>query len=66
MLQQAPPPVGVSQEEVQTKVKAIMNQTYQVMATRFKVKESFETKEILSILVASIKVSLWLGGCGLC
>ncbi len=55
-LQQAPPPVGVSPEEVQTRVKAIMNQTYQVMATRFKTKESFETREILSILVTSIKV----------
>ena len=46
-----------SPEEVQTKVKAIMNQTYQTMASRFKAKDSFERKEILSILVTTIKVS---------
>ena len=38
------------------KVKAIMNQTYQTLATKFKTRESFETKEILSILVTTIKV----------
>ncbi len=57
-LQQAPPPEGVPQEEVQRKIKAIMNQTYQVMAARFKAKPSFESKEILTILITSIKVRL--------
>ena len=57
-LQQAPPSDGVSMEQIQTKVKVIMNQAYQTMAMKFKAKKSFETKEILSILVASIKVSL--------
>ena len=53
----APPMAGgVSPEEVQMKVKAIMNQTYQTLATRFKTQESFETKEILNILVTTIKV----------
>lgn len=47
---------GVSLEEVQMKVKAIMNQTYQTLASKFKTRESFETKEILSILVTTIKV----------
>ena len=50
---EAKPP---STEEVQAMVKTIMNQTYQTLATKFKAKETFESKEILSILLATIKV----------
>ena len=49
---------GVSQEEVATKVKAIMNQAYQTLATKYRAKETFQSKEILSILVAAIKVQM--------
>ena len=45
-----------STAEIGTKVKAIMNQAYQMMATKFRAKENFETKEILSIVVNVIKV----------
>ena len=34
-----------------------MNQAYQSMAAKFKVKGSFTTPEILSVVVATIKVS---------
>ena len=47
---------GASQEEVATKVKAIMNQAYQTLAAKYKAKETFQSKEILAILVAAIKV----------
>ena len=33
-----------------------MNQAYQTLAAKYKAKETFERKEILSILVAAIKV----------
>ena len=38
-------------------MKTIMNQAYQSMAAKFKVKSSFATPEILSVLVATIKVT---------
>ena len=47
---------GASKAEVATKVKAIMNQAYQTLATKYKAKETFQSKEILAILVAAIKV----------
>ena len=43
-------------EDVGTKVKSIMNQAYQMMAAQFKTKDSYESKEILSIIVAIVKV----------
>ena len=49
---------GASKEEVATKVKAIMNQAYQTLAAKYKAKETFQSKEILSILVAAIKVGI--------
>ena len=49
---------GASKEEVATKVKAIMNQAYQTLAAKYKAKETFQSKEILSILVAAIKVGV--------
>ena len=52
----APTTASVPPEVIQMKVKAIMNQTYQTLATKFKTRESFETKEILNILVTTIKV----------
>ena len=51
---------GLGEEEVGTRVKAIMNQAYQNLAAKFKTKDSFETKEILAILVSVIKVGLLL------
>lgn len=39
-----------------TKVKSIMNQAYQKMASKFKTKDSYDSKEILAILVGIIKV----------
>ena len=51
---------GASQEEVATKVKAIMNQAYQTLAAKYKAKETFQSKEILSILVTAIKVGACL------
>ena len=55
-LLQAAPPAPPSAEEVQRKVKTIMNQTYQALASKFRGKESFQSKEILTILVNTIKV----------
>lgn len=55
--QMAPQTAPPSPEEVQMKVKAIMNQTYQTLAAKFKTKETFESREILSILVTTIKVA---------
>ena len=54
---------GLGEEEVSTRVKAIMNQAYQTLAGKFKAKESFETKEILAILVSVIKVRALDTGC---
>lgn len=45
-------------EDVSTKVKSIMNQAYQMMAAKFKTKDSYQSKEILSIIVTVVKVSL--------
>ncbi len=42
--------------DVATKVKAIMNQAYQMMASKFKTKDSYTSKEILGINVGIIKV----------
>ena len=42
--------------DVQQQVKSIMNQTYQLLAARFRSKESFPSAEILSTLLATIKV----------
>ena len=50
-------------EDVGTKVKSIMNQAYQMMAAKFKTKDSYESKEILAIIVSIVKVSGW-GRCG--
>lgn len=55
-LSDTPSSGGLGEEEVGTRVKAIMNQAYQNLAAKFKAKDSFETKEILSILVSVIKV----------
>ena len=52
----APPSAPPSAEEVQRKVKTIMNQAYQSLASKFRGKESFQSKEILTILVNTIKV----------
>ena len=54
---------GVSQEEVATKVKAIMNQAYQTLAAKYRAKETFQSKEILAILVAAIKVDVCVCEC---
>ena len=48
---------GGSKEDVGTKVKSIMNQAYQMMAAKFKTKDSYQSKEILSIIVAVVKVT---------
>ena len=52
----ATPAAGASKEEVATKVKAIMNQAFQTLSAKYKAKATFESKEILSILVTAIKV----------
>lgn len=51
--------------DVQQQVKSIMNQTYQLLAARFRSKESFPSAEILTTLLATIKVSFnwWLPQC---
>lgn len=43
-------------EDVGTKVKSIMNQAYQMMAAKFKAKDSYQSREILGIIVAVVKV----------
>ncbi len=59
---EAPPTSGgQGGGDVGTRVKAIMNQSYQTLAGKFKSKESFESKEILAILVNVIKVGCWHG-----
>ena len=50
------PSAAAGGEDVSTKVKGIMNQAYQMMASEFKKKESFETQQILKIVVTTIKV----------
>ena len=50
---------ATSSGDVTIKVKAIMNQAYQSMASKFKTKDSYSSKEILGIIVAIIKV--WVG-----
>lgn len=47
---------GASKDDVGTKVKSIMNQAYQMMAAKFKTKESYDSKEILAIIVGVVKV----------
>ena len=43
-------------EDVATKVKSIMNQAYQMMAAKFKTKDSYSSQEILAIIVGVVKV----------
>ncbi len=43
-------------EDVTTKVKSIMNQAYQMMAAKFKTKDSYSSQEILAIIVGVVKV----------
>ncbi len=47
---------GAPKEEVGTKVKSIMNQAYQMMVAKFKTKDSYQSKEILTIIVGVVKV----------
>lgn len=42
--------------DISSKVKGIMNQAYQMLASKFKAKDSYTTREILGIIVAVIKV----------
>lgn len=51
---------GASAQDVSTKVKTIMNQTYQMMSSKFKTKDSYQSKEILVLIVNVIKVGVWL------
>ena len=44
--------------DVATKVKSIMNQAYQMMATKFKTKDTYPSKEILAVIVSVIKVGV--------
>ena len=37
-----------------------MNQAYQTLASAFKAKEQFQSKEILEILVRAIRVCVWM------
>ena len=61
-LQEAMPtssaPSSVGEEEVGKRVKSIMNHTYQIMAERLKTKEEFPRSEVLSLLLATIKVGV--------
>ena len=45
---------------IQGRVKAIMNQAYQTLASKFKAKDQFSSQEILSVLMATIRVSIVL------
>ena len=65
-------PSSVSEEEVGRRVKNIMSHTYQTMAVKLKKKPQFEGSEVLSILLATIKVGvayvgvvMFSSGCGL-
>ena len=51
-----PPTSSGSGEDVGLKVKSIMNQAYQKMAAKFKTKDSYESKEILGVIVSVVKV----------
>ena len=61
---QETPPTGhtpssaVGEEEVGKRVKSIMNMTYQTMTERLKSKEEFQRSEVLSLLLATIKVGV--------
>ncbi len=45
-----------SGEDVGPKVKSIMNQAYQKMSAKFQTKDSYESKEILGVIVNVVKV----------
>ena len=49
-----------STEDVNAKVKAIMNHAFQMMSGKFKTKDSYQSKEILAIIVNVIRVRLLL------
>ena len=51
-------PSSASEEEVGRRVKTIMNHTYQTVAERLKSKEEFQRSEVLSVLLATIKVGV--------
>ena len=49
-------PAAAPKEDVSTKVKSIMNQAYQMMAAKFKTKDTYQSKEILAVIVGVVKV----------
>ena len=60
--QATPTDSAPSEEAVGRRVKSIMNHAYQTMSGKVQVKEEFQRSEILSLLLATIKVcvsSLW-------